>query len=146
MIGETGNAPAGVTVGARTAAGSIFISGVGGWTNFTAGDVEVVGVGIVALVWSPLPGGKHSGTVRIGKTGGVFDVGTFSTMGDRTTEMRSATGAGRLMHKSSGASSSCGLTDVLIPSRESCSECRKVFILKSVGTSSFAGGSGTQRV
>jgi len=93
--------------------------------------------------------GKHSGTVRIGKTAaGVFVVVTLSTSRDRLTGLECEVGVGRLIHKSSGTSSSCvtGRGRLATTSRASSSRRRRVFILRSVGESSLAGGMGTERV
>jgi len=159
MIGDTGNAPAAAaaaTVGARTAAASILSSGVGGWTSLMAGGLPVDGVMVggttcPATVNLGLSVGKHNGTVRIGRTAvGAFVVGTLSTSTERLTGLgcEDGDGVGRLIHKSSGASSSkvTGRGRLVITSRASSSRRRRVFILRSVGASSLAGGTGTERV
>jgi len=80
VIGDTGNVvpPAAAAVGARAAvAGSILTSGVGGRSSVMAGvdGVVVAGTTCPATATAGLstgPAEKHSGTVRIGMTGGVL--------------------------------------------------------------------------
>ena len=113
------------------------------------------------------PGGKHSGTVSIGRTGDGLVVGVVETlMAGVSTDCgltAPSVGLGRLVHRSSGASSSCAgspdTTGVLggTAERQSSSRRRKVFMLRSVGTSLLSvsttgvcggvcGGGGTERV